>query len=100
MMGLMEFLQWLQGPGINAAIGFILSFVVEWFPAWADLSPRAKRLAMLCFSLAIPVMAAVVSAALGYQDWSIEGTFWPAIVAGFASFSGATVAHVRKLDGE
>jgi len=92
-----EFLTWLQGDGINAAIGFILSFIVEWLPQWDMLRPRVKRLVMLVLCLVIPSIAALVSAGMGYQPWSFEETFWPALQAGFLAFWTSQAAHLRSL---
>jgi len=97
-MAFSEFLTWLQGDGINAAIGFLLSFIVEWFPAWKLLRPKTKRVIILVLSLIIPVGAALVSAGMGYQPWDFAETFWPALRAGFLAFWAAQMAHIRELN--
>ena len=95
--GLLVLLQ--SSEGVNAGIGVLLSFVVEYWPAYGALEPKVKRLLMLVFCLVIPLAAAGASVALGYQPLSWEGTFWPALVAGASAFAGATIAHMRKLAG-
>ena len=96
-MSFPEFLTYAQGPGINLIIGFVLSFVVEWYPSWGNLPPRVKRIAMGFLSLVVPIAAAALSVAMGYQDSSFESTFWPAIVAGFTAFTGSQAGHLRSL---
>lgn len=91
------FIDWLRGPGINAAIGFLMSFVVEWFPRWDDLAPRIKRLVMLAFCMALPLLATLLGTLTGYLDSSFALTWWPALVSGLAAFASSTVAHARQL---
>jgi len=96
-MAFIDFLKYLQGPGIGIAIGFILSFVVEWYPEWNDVDPKAKRIAFFVLSTAIPVAAAAAGAATGYWGWDFETVFWPALVAGFTAFGAGTLAHTRSV---
>lgn len=91
-----EFLKWAQNEGIQVCLGVILSFVVEWFPQFENLEWKMKRVAFLGITVAIPVIAAVVSVAFGYQTPSFTETFWPALAAGFLSFMSGTMAHLRK----
>ncbi len=94
---MVDFLLYLQSDGVNAAIGFLLSFVVEWWPGYDLLPPRAKRLIMLGACLALPLLAALVgSAVLHAQPLEID-TFWQAARAGFLAFVASTAAHTRKL---
>ncbi len=93
-----EFLEFLRGPGINAAIGVLLFFIMEWWPQFETLAPRVKRLVALVLCMVIPLLATLASVAtlgLPMNDW--PGTWWPALVAGGAAFSAATVAHTRDL---
>ena len=96
-MTFQEFLSYLQGPGINAVIGFLLSFVVEWFPEWDTLEGRVKRLLSLAMCLLVPLVGAGLSCAFGYQACDFTQTFWPALVAGFTAFTSNQVAHTRLL---
>jgi len=96
-MTFIDFLKYLQGPGISIAIGFVMSFVIEWFPSWNDVDPKAKRMAFFAMSLVIPVGAAAIGGVLGYWGWDFATVFWPAIIAGFVSFSSGTMAHTRMV---
>jgi len=87
----------LQGPWINAAVGILLSFVAERWPAYAALPPKDKRLLMLVACLLIPGLAALTAIAGGYQSPGWDATTWPALFAGLLSFSATTIAHTRKL---
>lgn len=98
-MAFRDFLVFLQGAGIMAAIGFVLSFVVKWWPQYELLSAKSKRVVMLALCLAIPVAAKALELA-GYggawADFAL--TWWPVLVAGFSAFTSSQVAHTRKLD--
>lgn len=91
-----EFLMYVQGAGVNAAVGFLLSYLVEWWPEYADLEAKAKRLVMLGLCLVVPLLAAVVGVAMGFQALALE-TFWQAAQAGFLAFVASQAAHTRKL---
>lgn len=92
-----KFLELLSGPFISAAVGVVLSFVIEWFPAYNALPSRAKRLLYFGLCLLIPVAAACLRAALDYVPWSFDPLVWNAIVAGVTAGGAGTLAHVRKL---
>lgn len=97
MMNLVEFLRYaMTSAGINAAVGFVLSFLAEWWPGYTELPPRAKRVIMMALCFVIPL-----GAALGL--WLVAGdpltvdTLWAAVLAGFAAFFGSQAAHARVL---
>jgi len=94
-----EFLAYAAGPGVNVIVGIILSVIVEYLPAYGDLEAKWKRLGMAGLCLIVPALATVAAVATGewgaWGDWPT--TWWPVLLAAFAAFSGATVAHVRKL---
>lgn len=93
-----DFLRWLCTPSaVMVAVGIILSFLVEYWPKYAGLAPKWKRLVFAGLCLVVPILSAVAGALSGVFPWSWEPTFWQAIVAGFAAFSSGTAAHVRKL---
>jgi hypothetical protein len=94
-----EFLRYVAGPGVSLVVGVLISVIVEYWPAFDLLLPRWKRLAVAGFSFAVPVLATVLAVVSGewgqWGDWA--GTWWPALVSGFAALSAATLAHTRKL---
>ncbi len=77
-----DFLKFMQGSGIEAAIGFIVSFAVEWIPDWSYMEWRIKRIILIGFSLGIPMLFATIGVLTGYQSAGWEDTFWPALRAG------------------
>jgi MFS family permease len=94
-----EFLRVMSGSGVNAAVGFLLSFLADYWPWYNGQESRLQRLVFIALSFAIPIAATIAAIATGefgaINDW--PGTWWPAIVAGaVAAFSG-TLAHTRKL---
>ena len=94
---LSEFLFYLQSNGVNAAVGFLLSFIMDWFPGFNDLDAKAKRFAMLGLCLAVPLLAALLATVgLKSQPFVLE-TFWQAAMAGFLAFVASQAAHTRKL---
>ena len=93
-----ETLIWLQGPGIEAAIGFLLSFVVEWFPNWETMSARVKRLVMIGICLVIPLGSKLIELLVfGGAFNDIPGTWWLPFAAGVTAYISSQVAHLRKL---
>jgi hypothetical protein len=94
-----QFLSSLAGPGVNSAVGVILSFLADYWPWYNGQEAKTQRLVFIALSFAIPITATVAAIITGefgaVNDWA--GTWWPAIVAGaVAAFSG-TLAHTRKL---
>jgi len=94
-----EFLTYAAGPGVNVIVGALLSVVVEYWPAYDALEPKWKRLGMAGLCLLVPFLATVAAVATGefgaWGDWAT--TWWPVLLSAFAAFTGATVAHIRKL---
>lgn len=94
-----QFLSSLAGPGVNSAVGVILSFLADYWPWYNGLDAKLKRLifAGLCFAL--PLAATVAGLLTGefgaWGDWA--GTWWPALVAGAVAAFGGTLAHTRSL---
>jgi hypothetical protein len=75
----------------------LLSFAIEWWAGYEQLSPKQKRLAYFALCLAVPVAAACGRAALGYVAWSFDPLIWHAIWNGFGAGGGGTMTHLRKL---
>jgi len=97
-MSFPDFLSYLQtGVGINAAIGILVSLLVEYWPWYGELDPKVKRLLVMAFSFTLPLIAATVGAACAYVPWAFEITYWPALVAGFTAFFAGQVVHTRAL---
>ena len=96
-MSLVDFLNYLRGPGIDAALGVLLSFVVEWLPNWDTIAPRVKRVIMLLICLAIPTIATIGLALLGAVDPKLPDTWWLAVMSGAMAFGGSQVAHLRDM---
>jgi hypothetical protein len=93
-----EFLAFLMGPGISVVVGIILSFVVEYWPAYEQLEAKWKRLVFFGLCMIVPVLGAILSAVSGFALWAdFEGLWWPVLVAGWAAFFSGSMAHVRKL---
>jgi len=91
---------WLQaasGPLVSAVVAVLISFVVEYWPAYDGLAAKYKRLVYFGLCLAVPVAAAALRGALGYAAWSFDPLFWHAIWAGLSAGGIGTLAHTRKL---
>lgn len=89
-----------QGPWINAIVGMLLSVLGEYLPpqCYLDLSKKKKRMVFAAVALLVPVLAAALSCALGYQTWELEATFWPAIMnGGIIAFALGTLAHTNWI---
>ena len=92
-----EFVKGLQGAGLGAAVGVVLSYLIEWWKGYADLTAQAKRLVFLVICLVLPLAAAGVGILSCGQSAGFAETWWPALVAGFVAFGTGTAAHTRKL---
>lgn len=94
---------WLRnasGPLISAIAGVVLSFAVEWWPAFNSWPSKTKRAVYLGLCLIIPVGAACLRAALGYVEWSFDPLIWHAIWSGAIAGWTGTLAHIRKLGSQ
>ena len=92
-----EFVLGLQGSALSAAVGVVLSYVIEWWKGYGDLSAQGKRLVFLGICLVLPMAAVAVGILMCGQSPSFVDTFWPALVAGFVAFGTGTAAHTRDL---
>lgn len=93
-----DFLNLITGEGVSAAVGFILSYLVEMWPGYAEFESRVKRLVFLIFCFAVPVLGTVAKCATGLAAWGDwTGAWWPAIVAAAVAFGAGHVAHMRKM---
>jgi len=82
--------------GVNAAVGVILSFLAEVWPAYHELAPRWKRLVMLALCLAVPLACTGGLWLVAGEPITLDA-LWAALAAGAAAFSGSQVAHARLL---
>ena len=93
-----DFVLGLQTSSIlHGAVGVALSYVIEWWRGYADLTAQAKRLVFLGICLVIPLIAAGVGVLSCGQSPAFVDTWWPALGAGLTVFGGGTLAHTRKL---
>lgn len=94
-----EFLTYAAGPGVNAIVGFALSFCVDYIPGYDLLEPKLARLVFLGLAFVVPAGATALAIATGewgvWNDWA--GTWWPALVSGFTAGFAGTLAHTRSL---
>lgn len=93
-----DFVLGLQTSSIlHGAAGVALSYVIEWWKGYANLSAQVKRLVFLGLCLVIPLAAAGVGVLSCGQSAAFVETWWPASVAGLTVFSSGTLAHTGKL---
>ena len=90
-MSLTQFLEYAAGPGVNAIVGFILSFAADSVPGYSGLNPKWKRGLMMAACFCVPIAATL---ALGRFD---QEAVWGALTAGFVAFFGSQAAHARAL---
>lgn len=93
-----QFLRWCATPGaVTVIVGAVLSFAVDYWPAYNRMEAKWKRLVFGGLCLVIPLLSATAAAISGIMPWAWEPTYWQAIVAGFSAFTSGTVAATRKL---
>jgi hypothetical protein len=92
-----EVLRYASGPGVNAIVGALLSVLVDYWPWFGRLTALWKRAVTLVLCLVVPLSSAGLGVATVGWPATWEGTFWPAVLAGFTAFVGSQVVHSRKL---
>lgn len=96
-----QFLLYLREPsGVTAAVGIVMAIIAEYQPTFQSLQPKFKRLWFFGLCMAVPIIAAIITAIIGYCtvcDWN--ELFWPALVAGATAFAAGQVAHTKVLSG-
>lgn len=95
-MTLLQFLEYAAGPGVNAVVGFLLSFAVDMLPGFESMSQRSKRLLTMWLSFFVPLLAMVGLIGYGGRVLTVE-LVWAALLAGFAAYFGSQTAHIRQL---
>lgn len=96
-MGLEEFLRYGQtSAGINIIVGYLLSFLVEVWPAYGGLSERCKRAVIIGLGFVIPVACTVGLWLVSGEAVTVDAV-WSALAAGFSAYFGSQVAHARQL---
>ena len=91
-----EWLKAASGPLVSVIVGFLISLLLDVWPAYSDFSSRWKAWLYSGFCLVVPVAAAALRAALGYVEWSFDPLIWHALWGGFAAAVMGTVVHKRK----
>jgi len=86
-----QFLQYASSPGVNAIVGFILSFAAEIVPGYEQISAKHKRLYMMLLCFVVPVVATFMGGCIDQE------CIWQALFAGFSAFFGSQAAHMRDL---
>ena len=92
-----EVLEAASGPLVGSVVAAILSGVVELWPKYNELTARAKRIVFFVLCLFVPVGAACLRAALGFEPWSFDPLVWHALWNGLAAGGVGTLLHSRKL---
>jgi hypothetical protein len=91
------FLVFLSSTGVAAAAGIVLSWVIEYWPAYEALAPKTKRLAYFGLCLVLPIGAALLRWGLGYVDLTFDPLLWHALWNGAAAGGIGTLFHTRQL---
>ena len=93
-----EFLDSMTHSGINAAVGVVISMIVEYWPAYSTFEPKAKRLVFFGLCFTVPIAGLVLGLATGvYQFVDFPSTIFPILAAGSAAAFSGTVVHTRLL---
>ena len=93
-----KFLEYAAGPGVAVIVGMLLSEVVAvYWPGFAALASRWKRVVFFVVCLLVPVLASVLGVMTAGWPPTWTATYWPAVVAGGVAFGSGTLVHTRKL---
>jgi len=87
--------------GIAVIIGFVISLLLDYWPAYADLTTAQKRALYAVLCLVLPVGAATLRGTMGYTPWTFDPLYWHALWCGVAAWIAGTLMHlkVRKATG-
>lgn len=88
-----EALIYASGIGIAVIVGFVVSVLLDYWPAYADLTTAQKRALYAGFCLVVPIGAAVLRGVLGYVAWSFDPLIWHALWSGVATWIAGTALH-------
>lgn len=91
-----EWLKAASGPAVSVIVGFLISLLLDVWPAYGELSATWKTWLYGGFCLVVPVAAASLRALLGYVPWSFDPLVWHALWSGAAAAIAGTVVHKRK----
>jgi len=92
-----QFLAYLSQPtGAAAAVGVVLSIMVDNVPIYVAQNKKNKRLIFFGLSFSVPILAATLGALTVSWGWGWDSVFWPAIVAGFMAGGVGTITNLRK----
>ena len=92
----LDFMRSVQGLTV-AVFGIGLSYLIELWPAFEALAPRAKRYIIMGICVLTPVLALLLQWGTGCIE-GVEGELiWQAVAAGFVAFGASQFAHAREL---
>lgn len=89
---------WLQeasGALVSVIVGFIISLLIDYWPAYQNMTTQQKRALFFGLCMVVPVSAACLRAVLGYVAWSFDPLLWRALWNGFAAGMAGTAVYVR-----
>jgi len=91
-------LQQLLVPGVlGAVVGIVLSYVVDLWPAFGNLTAKWKRLVFFVVALALGMAAGVGIAYFNKLPFIWDSIIANAFIAALAAVSGGTLADTRNL---
>ena len=83
--------------GAGMLAGLVLSWIADYIPAFTYLDPKAKRVVFLAACLLVPVLASLLSAAMGMVELTWDPLVWDALMAGVTAFGAGTMLNSRAL---
>lgn len=83
--------------GVQAALGLLYSWLIEYWQGFQNLDAKWKRLVIMGICLGVSVLSQVTAYALKCIPELGQEQIWQAILAGFVAFGASQFAHIRKL---
>lgn len=84
--------------GVAAAVfGVGLSYLVDLWPKFETLSPKAKRFTVMGICVALPLLALGFAWLTGCNAQPSGEDVWQAVLAGALAFGASQFSHARQL---
>ncbi len=77
----------------GVGVGAVVSFLLERFPPFQDISPAGRWWVVFGLSLGLPLAATAALQFIPPEAWALIEPWWEALATGFLVWAGSQAAH-------